>query len=198
VCCASARGENWRLTWLSAELVHALDTYSSRLEPSVVQIALPPITNDSASIADFDLSHTYYERLEQEFNRVYEEFTRRVSAVESLAKDIINLYAELGIPSAQTDRAIVEYGTAVPERLGLTKDDMERLRSKKEKLVGERERRRARTDDLKRDINELWGKLGVPEDDKKLYLAQHRGCDPRTIQDVRIHPSSDWRIRTDG
>lgn len=173
---------------MPAELAAALDTYASRLEPSIVQIELPPITNDPASIAGFDLSHTYSERLETEFNRVYEEFTRRVSAVESLAKETINLYAELGIPSAQTDRAIIEYGTSAPERLGLTKEDIERLISKKDKLVGEKERRRVRTGELKKDITELWGKLGVPESDKKLYLAQHRGCDPRTIQEVTIHP----------
>jgi protein regulator of cytokinesis 1 len=169
------------------ELVHALDTYASRLEPSVVQIHLPPITNDPASIASFDLSEAYYDRLEQEFNRIYEEFTRRVSTVAALAKEIINLYAELGIPKAQLDRSIVEYGAAEPERLGLSKDDIDRLKSKKSKLVDERERRRSKAEELKRDIQELWIKLGIEENEKKLFLAKHRGCDVRTIQEVRSY-----------
>ena len=164
--------------------MHALETYASRLEQSFVQIPLPPITGDSAAAADFDLSHAYYEQLEEEFNRVYQEFTRRLSAVEALAKEIINLYAELGIPSAQIDRQITEYGATEPQRLGLTKDDIDRLRAKKAKLVDERERRRAHADKIKRDINELWGKLDVDEGDRKLFLAQNRGCDMRTIQTV--------------
>ncbi|KAF8534289.1 microtubule associated protein-domain-containing protein [Trichophaea hybrida] len=168
------------------KLVHALDTYASRLEPSIVQIPLPPATNDSASIASFDLSEAYYDRLEQEFNRVYEEFTRRVSTVATLAKEIINLYAELGIPKAQLDRLIVEYGATEPERLGLSKDDIDRLRTKKSKLIDERERRRSRAEELKREIQELWERLGIEESEKKLFLAKHRGCDMRTIQELEV------------
>lgn len=166
------------------ELVHALETYASRLEPSIVQIPLPPSTNDSATIASFDLSQAYYDRLENEFNRVYEEYTRRASAVESVAKDIINLYAELGIPSAQIDKKITEYGASEPDRLGLAKDDIDRLKLKRTKLVDERDRRRAKAEEYKREIQELWAKLGVDESDKKLFLAQHRGSDMRTIQEV--------------
>jgi len=107
--------------------------------------------------------------------------------VAALAKEIINLYAELGIPKAQLDRSIVEYGAAEPERLGLSKDDIDRLKSKKSKLVDERERRRSKAEGLKRDIQELWIKLGIEENEKKLFLAKHRGCDVRTIQEVRSY-----------
>jgi protein regulator of cytokinesis 1 len=151
-----------------------------------VQIELPPITNDPATVTSYDLSYDYYERLEQEFNRVYQEFTRRRSTVSSLAKEIITLYAELGVPSAQSDRSIVEYGATEPERLGLTKGDIEQLKSKKAKLMDEKDRRLFKAEELKREINELWTKLCVDEDDKKLFLAQHRGCDMRTIESVRF------------
>lgn len=149
-----------------------------------MQIALPPITNDSSALADFDLSHNYYEQLEEEFNRVYQEFTRRLSTVEALAKEIINLYAELGIPATQIDRQITEYGATEPQRLGLTKDDIERLKGKKAKLMDERERRRSHAEKVKREIGELWTKLDVEEAEKKMFLAQNRGCDMRTIQEV--------------
>lgn len=166
------------------KLALALETYASRLEPSIVQITLPPITNDLASVTNFDLSNDYYEQLEQEFTRVYQEFTRRGSAVSTLAKEIINLYAELGIPSAQADSTIVEYGMTEPERLGLTKGNIEQLKSKKAKLVDEKERRLINAEELKLEINELWTKLGVEENDKTAFLAQHRGCDMRTLQDL--------------
>jgi protein regulator of cytokinesis 1 len=164
------------------ELLHALNTYASRLESEFVSIELPPITDDSAAIANFDLSDNYYDNLEQEFNRVYDEFTRRANTVGAVAKDIINLYAELGIPREQIDRNIIDYGSTEPERLGLTKDDIERLRTKRGKLLDERERRRNKAESFKKEIQELWAKLGIDEGDRKLFLQQNRGCDTRTLQ----------------
>ncbi|KAI5816290.1 microtubule associated protein-domain-containing protein, partial [Pyronema omphalodes] len=164
------------------KLRHALNTYASRLESEFVSIELPPITDDSATIANLDLSDNYYDNLEQEFNRVYDEFTRRANTVGAVAKDIINLYAELGIPREQIDRNIIDYGSTEPERLGLTKDDIERLRTKRGKLLDERERRRNKAESFKKEIQELWAKLGIDEGDRKLFLQQNRGCDMRTLQ----------------
>src|SRR5687768_11867355 len=95
-------------------LAHSLEQYADRLEPSIIRISLPPATNDSSSIGSFDLSYAYYERLDNECNRVYNEYTKRIASVTSLAKDIINLYAELGVPSTQIDRSIVEFGASDP------------------------------------------------------------------------------------
>jgi protein regulator of cytokinesis 1 len=149
------------------------------------------MTDDSLELGAFNLSPSYYEQLEQEFERVYQEFTRRVSMVEALAKEIINLYAELGIPKAQIDRSIMEYGTTEPDRLGLMREDIERLRGKKTKLLDERQRRRAEADEIKKEIKGLWLKLGIAESDEKQFLAQHRGCDLKCIQEVRTQSQVD-------
>ncbi|TGZ80605.1 hypothetical protein EX30DRAFT_372226 [Ascodesmis nigricans] len=166
------------------QLVKALDTYASRLEPSFLQIALPPITDDSSTIGSFDLSHSYSAQLDEEFNRVYSEYMKRLSIVQTVAKEIINLYSELGIPSAQIDRHIVEYGANDPEKLGLERSDIDRLKEKKQKLIDERERRRARVETLKEEIAELWVKLQVEENSQRRFLAQNRGCDLKCIRNL--------------
>ena len=168
----------------SPGLAHSLEQYAERLEPSVIQVPLPPVTNDSSSIASFDLSYAYYERLDNECNRVYNEYSKRVATVTSLSKDIISLYAELGVPNAQTDRSIVEFGAKDPEKLGLKLDDLQRLREKKEKLAGEMERRREKINDLKQEIEGLWEKLGVDPAERKRFLAQHRGHNMKVIRGV--------------
>lgn len=165
-------------------MAQALEQYASRLESSIIQIPLPPATDDPASIVSFDLSQSYYERLEAEFNRVYQEFTRRTTTVESISKEIIALYTELGIPKSQIDKNIVELGPTQPERLGLMKDDIERLKGKREKLLGEKERRKTQVEDIKSGIAELWQKLGVGAQEQRAFLNQNRGYDLKTIHEV--------------
>lgn len=128
----------------------------------------------------------YCERLEAESNRVYQEFTRRVSTVKAIAKDIINLYAELGIPITQVDQPIIDFGTSEPERLGLKREDIEQLRGKKEKLLDEKEKRQEQVEDLKNEIEELWEKLGIEIHEQRTFLAKNRGCDLKTIREVCV------------
>lgn len=172
------------VTNFNIELAQALEQYASRLESSTIQIPLPPATNDPTSITTFDLSQTYYERLEAEFNRVYQEFTKRVAAVKSISRDIVSLYSELGIPNSQTDQSIIDFGASEPERLGLKKDDIERLRGKKEKLLDEKEKRQAQVEDLKNELGDLWEKLGIESQEQRAFMAQHNGCDSKTIRGV--------------
>lgn len=144
------------------------------------------MTNDSTSSVSLDLSQPYCERLEAEFDRVYQEFMRRVSAVKSIAKEIMNLYAELGIPNGQTDQSIIDFGATEPERLGLKREDIERLRGKKEKLLDEKEKRQEQIEDVKNEIGELWEKLGVGILEQRAFLTRHQGCDLKTIHAVSI------------
>jgi len=76
--------------------------------------------------------------LDDEFTRVYEEYTRRVATVKALSENIIQLWAELGTPQAQTDAMIVKYYRDSPEQLGLHEEDIARLRAKRDKLSDER------------------------------------------------------------
>ncbi|CAK7216653.1 Microtubule bundling protein [Sporothrix bragantina] len=165
------------------KLVEALESYSSHLESSFVRIALPPTGPNQSIPINFDLSPSYVDKLDAEFTRVYEEYTRRVATVKSLSENIIQLWAELGTPQAQTDAAIVKHYRDSPEQLGLHEDDLARLRNRRDKLADEKKAREKRLKDLKMAVEVLWGKLGVEEHEKKAFLNGNRGCGIRQINE---------------
>lgn len=163
------------------KLVDALVSYSSHLEPSFVQIALPP--TDTTPPPTLDLSPTYVDKLDAEFTRVYEEYTRRISTVQSLSHQIIQLWAELGTPQAQQDGAIVKYYRDAPEQLGLHDEDLSRLQAKRDRLSEEKARRERRLGELRSAVELLWEKLGVDEADMRSFLSRNRGCGVRQINE---------------
>ncbi|KAK7421826.1 Microtubule bundling protein [Neonectria magnoliae] len=165
------------------KLVHALESYSSHLEPTFVQIALPPTGPNQSIPPTFDLSPSYVDKLDSEFTRVYEEYTRRIATVQSLGDQIIGLWAELGIPQAQQDGAIVKYYRDAPEQLGLHEEDVSRLRTKRDRLSDEKKNREKRLRDLKSAVEALWTKLGVDESETKAFFNQNRGCGIRQINE---------------
>lgn len=161
----------------------ALESYSSHLEPSFVKVQLPPTGSNQSIPPNFDLSPSYVDRLDQEFTRVYEEYERRIDTVRSTCESIIQLWAELGTPQAQTDGAIVKYYRDAPEQLGLHEDDIGRLRARLEKLDAEKKNRERRLQELKEAVALLWDKLGVEEKDRKAFLNANRGCGVRQINE---------------
>ncbi|KAI0005723.1 microtubule associated protein-domain-containing protein [Xylariaceae sp. FL0662B] len=165
------------------KLVEALESYSSHLEPTFVRIALPPTGPNQSLPTTFDLSPSYVDQLDDEFTRVYEEYNRRVTTVKATAEHIIQLWAELGTPQAQTDGAIVKYYRDAPEQLGLHEEDLARLRSKRDKLAEEKKSREKRLKDLKAAVEALWEKLGVEESERKAFLNSNRGCGVRQINE---------------
>lgn len=165
------------------ELVEALESYSSHLEPTFVKLALPPSGPNQSIPPSFDLSPSYVDKLDEEFTRVYEEYTRRVSTVKALSEHIIQLWAELGTPQAQTDGAIVKYYRDAPEQLGLHEEDVSRLRAKRDRLADEKKNREKRLKELKSAVEALWEKLGVEEKDRKTFLNGNRGCGVRQINE---------------
>ncbi|TVY43239.1 Anaphase spindle elongation protein [Lachnellula occidentalis] len=165
------------------KLVQALESYSSHLESSFIKIALPPTAPNSTVPPTFDLSPIYFTSLDDEFTRVYEEYTRRVATVKALSEHIIQLWAELGTPQAQTDGAIVKYYRDSPEQLGLHEEDIARLRAKRDKLADEKKSREKRLKDLKMTVEGLWQKLGVEEHERKRFLNGNRGCGVRQINE---------------
>ncbi|KAK3494595.1 microtubule associated protein-domain-containing protein [Neurospora hispaniola] len=165
------------------KLAQALESYSLHLEPGFVKLELPPTGPDQPVSTTFDLTDSYVQKLDEEFTRVFEEYTRRVAAVKSVSEDIIQLWAELGTPQAQTDGAIVKYYRDAPEQLGLHQVDIERLRAKKDKLADEKKNRENRLANLKATVGELWEKLGVDESVRKAFLNSNRGCGLRQIHE---------------
>ncbi|THV54578.1 hypothetical protein BGAL_0024g00430 [Botrytis galanthina] len=165
------------------KLVQALESYSSHLEPSFIKIELPPTSLNASIPPTFDLSNHYVSDLDDEFTRVYEEYTRRVALVKATAENIIQLWAELGTPQAQTDSAIVKYYRDAPEQLGLHEDDISRLRMKQSKLVDEKKSREKRLRDLRTTVEALWAKLGIDEFEQKRFLNGNRGFGLRQINE---------------
>lgn len=171
------------LICFSAELVQALESYSSHLEPSFVTIPLPPSQSHASVPANFDLSPRYVTALDQEFTRVYEEYTRRVATVQAVSEDIVKLWAELGTPQAQTDSTIVKFYRDSPEQLGLHEDDLARLKGRHDKLLEEKKARERRLQELKSMVEGLWDRLDVDEPERKRFLSGNRGFGIRQINE---------------
>lgn len=93
------------------------------------------------------------------------------------------LWGELGTPQAQVDSMIVKHARNAPEQLGLHHEDLDRLRAKKEKLLGEKRNRELKLEELKEAVEMLWDKLGVDEAERKPFLASNRGCGLRAINE---------------
>ncbi|EMD88014.1 hypothetical protein COCHEDRAFT_1111023 [Bipolaris maydis C5] len=165
------------------KLAEALESYASHLESSFVQIKLPPTAPNATVSPSFDISPAYVTKLDNEFTRVYEEYTRRINTVQVVCQEIIQLWAELGTPQAQTDGAIVKYYRDSPEQLGLHQDDLDELHAKKERLVEEKRGRERRLGQLRATIEDLWDRLGVEERERKQFLTSNRGCGLRTINE---------------
>lgn len=164
------------------KLVEALESYSSHLESSFVKIRLPP-TNTTSCPPNFDLSPSYVTTLDEEFTRVYDEYNKRTSIVQSLAEEIVRLWSELGIPQAQTDSSIVQHYRDSPEQLGLHQSDVDRLSSRRNKLLEEKKAREKRLKEMRVTIEGLWDRLGVQDQDRKVFLAANRGVGLRTINE---------------
>ncbi|KAI0393667.1 microtubule associated protein-domain-containing protein [Xylariaceae sp. FL0594] len=167
------------------KLVVALESYSSHLEPTFVKIALPPTGPRQSLPPTFDISPSYVAKLDDEFTRVYDEYTRRVETVKGLSENIIQLWAELGTPQAQTDSRIVAYYREAPEQLGLHEEDLAALRAKRDRLADEKRSRERRLKDLKVAVEGLWEKLGVEESERRAFLNSNRGCGVRQINEFQ-------------
>lgn len=116
---------------------------------------------------------------------MYEEYTRRKSTVKTVSEQIIQLWAELGTPQAQTDGAIVKYYRDAPEQLGLHEEDISRLCARKDKLADEKKNRERRLKDLRASVEALWEKLGVEEGEQKAFMNANRGCGVRQINEFQ-------------
>ena len=165
------------------ELVVALESYSSHLEPSFLRVTLPPTSSNHRVSPTFDLSPSYFTALDNEFTRVYEEYNARLATVKGIAEELVKLWSELGTPQAQTDSAIVKHYRDSPEQLGLHQQDIQNLLHKREKLAEEKCARERKLKDLKAIIEGLWNRLGVEEPDRKKFLNKNRGCEVRVINE---------------
>lgn len=78
---------------------------------------------------------------------------------------------------------IVKHYRDSPEQLGLHEDDMNRLRSKRDKLSDEKKAREKRLKDLRATVEGLWERLSVDEQERKRFLNSNRGYGVRQINE---------------
>lgn len=167
------------------KLVHALNTYASHMEPSIVRIRIPPITDDIHEVIEYDISRQYYDKLEEEFDNVYKEYTKRSQTVMQLAREMTSLWIELGTPKSQVDRDIVDHANQTAITLKLGKSDVEELKQRKMRLVEEKNERIRQAEAMKEEISQLWTKFGMDESERRKFLARNSGVDLATMQRVR-------------
>jgi protein regulator of cytokinesis 1 len=165
------------------ELAVAIDSYASHLEPSFCKVPLPPLGPNAIIPPSFDLSHAYFSLLDDEFTRVYDEYERRINTVRTTCSEIITLWAELGTPQAQTESNIVEHARESPEQLGLHKDDVGRLLAKRDRLVDEKQAREKRIHQIGAQMEQLWERLCIPEEECRIFKARNRGVGMRIINE---------------
>ena len=148
-----------------------------------MRIKLPPSSNGGSISPSFDLSPSYVASIDGEFSRVYEEYQKRLAIIKGIAEDIVNLWAELGTPQAQTESMIIKHYREKPEQLGLHEQDIRSLRSRRQKLLDEKEGREHRLQELRTTIEGLWERLNVDDQDRRKFLARNRGFGLRTINE---------------
>ncbi|KAL8660515.1 MAG: hypothetical protein Q9202_006470 [Teloschistes flavicans] len=165
------------------KLVQALESYSSHLESSFIKIALPPTTEGARVSPTFDLSPSYFTALDNEFTRVYDEYNRRLELVKTTAEEVVNLWAELGTPQAQTDSSIVKYYRDAPEQMGLHQRDIQSLQARRDRLLEEKRGRERKLKEVKAVVEGLWDRLGVEDLERKKFVAKNRGCGLRVINE---------------
>ncbi|KAF2396856.1 hypothetical protein EJ06DRAFT_551376 [Trichodelitschia bisporula] len=163
------------------QLVQALHSYSTHLEPNFVTAPLPP--SPKSLTPSTDLSHTYFAALDDEFTRVYDEYHARVATVKALCEECITLWAELGTPQAQTDARLVALAREAPEQVGLTADHIAKLTAKRDRLVDEKKARERRLRDLKTQVEALWERLGIAEGERRQFEAYNRGVGLRVVNE---------------
>ncbi|KAL8706883.1 MAG: hypothetical protein Q9201_000152 [Fulgogasparrea decipioides] len=165
------------------KLVQALESYSSHLESSFIKITLPPTSDNARVCPTFDLSPSYFTALDNEFTRVYDEYNRRLALVKTTAEEIVNLWAELGTPQAQTDSSIVKYHRDAPEQMGLHQQDIQSLQARRDRLLDEKRGRERKLKELRTVVEGLWDRLGIEDPERKKFLARNRGCGLRVINE---------------
>ncbi|EGX51388.1 hypothetical protein AOL_s00054g458 [Orbilia oligospora ATCC 24927] len=161
------------------KLVQALQSYVCKLEDGFLRLQLPNLTNPTYT---FKITGASKKKLEVEFARVYEEFTRRIATVKTLSAEIVNLWADLGTPSHLLDRKIVDACRENYDGFDIKLDAITALRSKKQKLVDERTIRERKINDIHQQLQPLWEKFQQDDQEEDRFLQQNRGFSLSVIQ----------------
>ncbi|KAJ6261846.1 hypothetical protein Dda_2645 [Drechslerella dactyloides] len=161
------------------KLVQAIQSYACNMEEGFIRTQLPSLTNPTYS---FKITTSSKQKLEAEFSRVYEEFTRRIATVKTLSADIVNLWAELGTPTHLIDRKIVETCRESYDDYDIRMESITALRAKKQKLSDEKAVRERRIKEIHQQLQPLWEKFQQDDQEEQRFLQKNRGCSLEVVQ----------------
>ena len=177
--------------------------YTPYLEDTFLNITVP---DPSKQIVD--VTAAYVSTVTAELSRCTEEYRNRLEQCQRLANEVVNLWAQLGPestnssmsssissislhhfnPQSDFDRLILDNHNNAPEKIGLKQDVLNRLASKRDELLDEKQKRQAKINDLRGAIEPMWQKLGKERKDCDAFLRRNRGFSEKVITAVRRLP----------
>jgi protein regulator of cytokinesis 1 len=176
-----------------------LAIYTPHLEESFLNITIP---DPSKQVVD--VTAAYVSAVTAELSRCTEEYKTRLEQCQRTANEIVNLWAQLGPeasnssmsssissinlhhfdPQSDFDRLILENHNTAPEKIGLKQDILNRLASKKDELLEEKQKRQAKINELRQGIEPMWQKLGKDKKECDTFLRRNRGFSEKVIAAV--------------
>lgn len=184
---------------MTSELHDTLAIYTPHLEESFLNITIP----DPATQV-VDVTAAYVSAITAELSRCTEEYKARLEQCQRTANEIVNLWAQLGPdasgssisssvssislhhfnPQSDFDRLILDNHTNAPEKIGLRQDVLNKLASKRDELLEEKQRRQAKISDLRQAIEPMWQKLNKEKKECDAFLRRNRGISEKVIAAV--------------
>ena len=177
------------------ELHDTLAIYTPYLDESFLNITIP---DPSKQVVD--VTAAYVSAVTAELSRCTEEYKSRLEQCQRTANDIVNLWAQLGQdassslsssissisvshfnPQSDFDRLILDNHNTAPEKIGLKQQDLNRLASKRDELVEEKQKRQSKINELRQAIEPIWQKLGKDKKECETFLRRNRGISEKVI-----------------
>ena len=173
--------------------------YTPHLEESFLNISIP---DPSKQVVD--VTAAYVSAVTAELSRCTEEYRTRLEQCQRTANEIVNLWAQLGPeasnsstsssissislhhfdPQSDFDRLILDNHNNAPEKIGLKQNDLNRLASKRDELLEEKQKRQTKINDLRQSIEPMWQKLGKERKECEAFLRRNRGFSEKVINAV--------------
>jgi Ase1/PRC1/MAP65 family protein len=169
------------------------------LEDSFLNVTIP---DPSKQVVD--VTAAYVSAITAELSRCTDEYKSRLEHCQRIANEIVNLWAQLGQdsssslsssmssisvshfnPQSDFDRLILDNHNSAPEKIGLKQQDLNRLASKRDELLEEKQRRQSKINELRQAIEPMWQKLGKDRKECETFLRRNRGISEKVIAAVR-------------
>ena len=125
-----------------------------------------------------DLTDNREKELNDHIAELQTELGNRVAARSKLVNELKNLMFELDMKcESEIDVAIMNGG----EEIGVTISDLSALSNRSAELQNSKAERETQITQLASEINELWEKLSVPDEERSAFFSQHHGVGLKEI-----------------